>query len=629
MSRRHAVYRWSLAWTSVTVLTLLLAGCPADPYDPQTWIEKLDDPTELDNAITQLQRLADPVAIKPLSNVWSERGRPQRVLRAVIELAEHKDDSGNAHWADALPVLRTALDEFDVGDNQSIENAKLAADALGRAGDKESIQSLVNVINNSMPRLSPGQEVRRSAIIALGKFGDEPRAVDTLVGVLKLSLEDQPVELFAAAANALADSRSSKAVLPLLTALYKIPPIYDQCRRALIAIGKPVIPELIKTFKEEHKELNALAKENKFNIDCKQEMGPETSCIAPTNLQFKAATLLGDLYAKEAAPVLVAGLSDPALPAFFAREIPGPTQHAAILDALRKINDPSSVKALGEYWRNPSTDDMLRPLAIDVYSMVATDTDALSDLAKLIKDDDQEEQIRMAAGQAYGRLVRDAKDYDPLQYMANRYKKEADKREKDVKKAEEAVNKAKKAFEQSKGKDIKAQQTLEEKQQELAMARGSVAGYRGYQRAFEQHMARGHTAVSCKQDPKCYAAILDKDGATIAKEMEKHLGDLDKWTDEEKRNLQLAASERALLELAKMGEKGRPAFDKVLEKVISTERIIRQGGLLALVHIAALPCDACVKRLDEIIKEQQGQSTLNALTADTKAVRNYFWWAGK
>ena len=638
MSRRRAVPRWSLQWIIVMSFSLALMGCPEDPFDPETWIEKLDDPAELDKAITELQRLDDPVAIKPLSKVWQDRGRPQRVLRVIIELAERKKDGGETRWEDALPVLRLAIDDFDVGDAQSMENAKLAADALGRAQDKESIESLVNVVNKPMPRLSPGQAVRRSAIIALGKFGNEPRAVDTLVDVLKQKIAQQPVEIFAAAANALADARSPKAIQPLLDALFRIPPIYDQCRRALVAIGAPVIPELIKTFKGEHEGLNKLAKENEFSTDCNQEMGPESSCKAPTNLQFKAATLLGDMYAEEAVDVLEGGLSDSALPAFFyPNGAPGPTQHAAILDALRKINDQSSESAIAKYWKDSSTDDMIRPSAIDVYSMVSTSTSNLSDLAKLIKDDGQEEPIRMAAGQAYARLVRDDGDYGPLLYMRDRYRKEANKYAKKAKKTQGAFEEAKKEFDKLRKevknpKDPKLEKALgkkEEAQQEDRMAQNRVAGYRGFQRAFEQHLARAHTGVTCKQDPKCYAEVLGKDGDAIGKSLSKHITDLDEWSDEEKKALEFAAAERALLELAKMDEKGLPGFDAVMKIVESKERVLRQGAMLAMVHTAKLPCDKCVERLDEIIAAQQEESTLAALTSDTKAVRNYFLWAGK
>jgi HEAT repeat protein len=598
-----------------------LAGCPEDERDPQTWIAKLDDPGETQAAVTWLQRLKDPVAIKPLSKVWDERGRPERVLRVIIELAETPDAQGKTHWEDALPILRKAVEEFDVSDNRSIENAKMAADALGKAKDKDSIESLINVVNKSMPQLSAGQEVRRSAVAALGQFGDEPRAVDTLITVISADPKDQPVHLFAAAANALAEARSPKAVVPVIKAIYEIAPIYQQGRRAVIAIGKPAIPELLKVFQGEHKEINALAKKNEFNIDCNKEQGPESKCKAPTNLEFKSAALLGDLYAKEAAEVLAAGLKKKADPAFFQPNgAPGPTQHTAILDALRKINDPKSAAAVRAYWQDPSTDDVVRPMAIDVYSMLTTETDALPALGKLIKDDDQEEQIRMAAGQAYGRLARDTKDFEPLTYMVDRYRKEATKYDKEAQKVEPKFEQAKKEKNQAK---------IDEYGQELSAAQGRAAAYRNFQRAFEQHIARAYAGVRCKEDPKCYAGILDESGDDIGKKMGQYITDLDKWSPEEKANLKIAAAERALLELVKMDDKARPVMDTIMKQVESTDRITRQGTLLVMVHAAPLPCDDCIKRLDEIIDKQKDESTLAQLSAETQAVRNYFLWAGR
>ncbi|WP_428266856.1 HEAT repeat domain-containing protein [Haliangium sp.] len=618
MSRRLASPYRLVALLAVALLGSLATGCIEDEFDPETWIDKLDDSDAktVEEAITRLQRLKDPVAIKPLAKVWRERGRSDGVLRVIIELASQGKD-GEPAWDDALPVLRSALEDLDDGDNRSVQNAIMAADALGEAKDKDSIEVLVKVVTAKMRKQSPGQGVRLAAVSALGKFGSEPRAVDTLIGVLESKVDSQPPQLFAAAALALADARSPKAVVPLLAAMFKIAPIYPQCRRALVAIGKPAIAELIKVFEGKHEQMNALAKDNEFNIDCDKQMGPDSKCQAPSNLEFKAAALLGDLYAKEAVPALTKGLTEPALPAFFLPNgAPGPLQHLAILDALRKINDDGAIGAVRDYWKDSKTDDQIRPLAMDVYSTLTDSTDELDALAKLIKDDDQEEQIRMSAGQAYGRLVRSGNDLGPLQFMVERYKKEATKHDR------EAAKSKKKAEKASGDKKAKLEQ-------EAAYSENRAAGYRNYQRAFEQNLARAKVGIQCKADPKCYADILEQSGDEIGKSMSGDIDGFDKWSESEKEALKLAASERALFELAKMGEKGRPAMDAILKHVESSDRIMRQGTLLAMVHVAALPCDKCIARLDEVIDDQKGESTLAQLTVDTQTVRNYFLWAGK
>lgn len=639
MIRRHPLR----SWAPVIVLgcALMLTGCPSDPYDPQTWIEKLDDPAEFEGAVTELQRLKDPVAIKPLAQAWAKNGKQQRVLKVIIELAE-RPDKGGPHWENALPVLRTAVDDFDVGDQRSIENAIAAASALGNAKDKESIPTLVRAVNKSIPKLSPGQRVRLAAIEALGKIGDDDRAVNALIGVLTANPDDQLPNLFAAAALALADARDPSATVPLLQATYKIAPIYSQTRRALIAIGKPVIPELIKIFKGEQKDMSALAKEYKFNIDCDREMGPGTKCVAPTNLEYKAGLLLGDLRAKEAVPVLIAELQKKPMPAFFEQDFPGPNQHTAVLDALRKIGDPSAADAVYEYMFAEGTDDGTRPIAIDVYSFLTTDTKALAPLATRIKDDGEEEQVRMAAGLTYARLVRSDNDYDPLVFMIDRYKKEADKNEAGAKKANNAFEKAKKAYEEADKQALankddkkaaeavkKARSEKDAKEQEKNFADGRVAGYRNLQRTFEQHLARAHSGVTCKSDPTCYIGLVDKDVEAFGKELAKYIPDFKSWSDDEKKALKMAAVDRAMIELGKMDDKARPVFDKLLELADSTDRIIREGVLMVLVNAAELPCDKCVTRLTEVIEKQEKESTLQALVVETLAVRNYFYWAGR
>lgn len=647
MTRRYATFLRSLAVS--LVMALSLTGCPENPYDPQTWIDKLDDPTQVKNAVTQLQRLAKKEAgihkaIGPLGKVWEKQNRPKKILTVIVEIAEK--GKGGPYWDKAIPILQVAVDEFDVGDSKSIENAILAADALGKAGIKDAVPTLVRALSKKMPNKSAGQRVRLAAVAALGKFGKDSRAVGALVQVMKADPDKQPAALFAAAALAMADARSPEAVEPLIVALFKIAPIYSQCRRALIAIGEPARDRLIKVFQKKDPVLNKLAEDNKFNIDCKKGIGTATTCKAPSNLEYKSAMLLGDFYSEVATKPLLKGLDADALPSYFERGIPGPTQHASILNALKLIGDPSAGDRVWKYIADAKTDDGVRPMAVDTYSYLTQKTDKLPELAKRIKDDEADENLRNVSGIAYGRLATKEDQYEPLMYMINRYKKEANKKEKELKKAEAAFEKAKKAWEpvskewkakeaaKKKDKKLKAkfdklQAAMDKKQQAKSLLEGRVASYRGFQRSFEQNLARAHVFVMCKQDPMCYAGILDKKADDIGGALKKYIKDWKEWSDDEKKNLLTAAIERSLLELRKMGVKGEPATDVLLKKVDTTDGITRQGILLALVKIAKTPCDKCVARLDEVLKEQKDQSTLQRLAVETQAVRGFFLWAGR
>lgn len=639
MTRRHVTLYGAL--TIPLVSLFFLTGCPENPYDPDTWIEKLDQPGEVKNAITQLQRLKveDGIekAIEPLAEAWDAQNRPKKILTVIIEIAE--EGKGGPYWDLAIPVLETALKEFDVGDNKSIENAITAAEALGRAKKKETVPTLVATVRKVMPKLSPGQRVRLTAIASLGHFGKDPSAVGALVKVMSADPKDQPPQLFAAAALAMAEARSPAAVEPLLVAMYKIGAIYPQVRRALIAIGVPARDRLISVFQKKDEVMNQLAKDNKFNVDCEKMAGDadESKCQAPSNLEYKAALLLGDFYSSEAVKPLMKGLDDKAWPAFFANGMPGPTQHTAILDALKKIGDETAAERVWDYANNQDTDDAVRPLAVDTYSYLTRSTKKLATMAKTIKDDDADDQVRMASGIAYGRLANTEKHYEPLLYMIKRYKDKAKEKEDESKKAEKKAEKLKKEFkaldEKTKDKKnkklVKARSKMESAQQDKSIADSWANQYRGFQRSFEQNLARAHIGTTCKKDPKCYVETLDKSEEDIGKSLSKYIKNWKDWSKQEKTDLKIAAVERSLVELRKMGKDARPVVDTLLKHVESKDRITRQGSLMALVKIAELPCDKCADRLQEVITKQKNESTLAALTVETQAVQYFFLWAGK
>ncbi|RMH40027.1 MAG: hypothetical protein D6689_14960, partial [Deltaproteobacteria bacterium] len=225
---------------------------------------------------------------------------------------------------------------------------------------------------------------------------------------------------------------------------------------------------------------------------------------------------------------------------------------------------------------------------------------------------------------AYGRLAYKKQHLEPLDYMIDRFKKPADE---NAKKADAEAKKAEKYekigadYEKKALADKKNQQALMKKandafakaeghRDEEARLRGVSDSYRGYQRGFEESKWRAEVGIECGSDPMCYAKYLDAKDIAVGKPG-------------------LPKAERALIQLAKLGPKAAPALDALLKHVDTSERIVRQGILLALTRVAPKPCDRCVQRLDEVIKAQENQTTLDYLTADTRIVRNYFRWAGR
>jgi hypothetical protein len=581
-----------------------LTGCPKDPYDPDTWIAKLDDPGEVEAAVQELERLKDPKAIKPLGQVWKKHNKWSRALRAILTIGSTKDAKGQAQWADAVPFLEEAVRDYDPSDKRSVEDAVVACDALGKAAAPSSAAVLVEAANGpgakALPKLSSGQNVRIAALKALGAYGANDRAVETLIAVLGVAdPKVQLIQLNAAAANALAETQSPKALQPLLRALFEASPIYQQVRAAITRLGKPAIPELLKIFKGEHAAINKFAEESGFATDCDKAQGPETKCKAPGNLEFKSAALLGDLRATEAIGPLTEALGRPAKVSFFdpGSGAPGPLSHTAVLDALRQIGDPKASAAVLAYVKNPSTDDTVRPMAIDVYSMLAVDQDGIAYLANELRNTAEgSEESSKAAAMAYARLVRRADEIGSLQAIIDANAKKAAEAEARAAKASSPADKDK--------------------------ASGEAADYRDYATLFEQHKARAMVGVKCKADPACYIGYLDKSTDDVIKDL--GIKADPKWKKATRDGFRTAALERALIEIAKLGPKAAAALPGLLANAEVTDRIIRQGVLLAMARVAKLPCDACATRLAAVVDAQKDQTTLDYLTADTRIVLNYF-----
>lgn len=619
MTRRQRVGGVQIRSAGLALAGLLaLTACPKDEFDADTWIDQLEDfesPTEFKNAVKKLEQLKDPKAIKPLKKAWEKYNRAPYILRAIVHIAEQEkygDKQGPFWTEDAMAVLETAVGDYDTGDPRSIEDAMYAADALGRARQDSSIVVLVAAATKKLPKLNPGQNVRIAALRALGNYGNNTKAVQTLIRVLEADLEAQDIRVHAAAANGLAATGSAEGLQPLLMALYRVSAIFQQVRRALTVIGPAAIPELIKIYEGKHAELEKFAKENKFAIDCDKAQGPRSKCKAPGNLRFKAATLLGDLYASEAADMLARSLRDGPKVAFFDPSgAPGPYDHAAVLDALRKIGDAGTANAVFAYAASSGTDNQVRPIAIDVFSMLSSSRKGLDFLEGIVtgesslvsgKDvDDSDpliEAIKKAGALAYARLATKKSDLDPLDDRKKRYLREAAKFDK---KAKKSTKKSDKAYNQR-----------------------TADQYRATAQLFEEHRTRARVGIKCGDNPECYVKFLEMTPEQVVEELAIKPVSGDKLGKREKKGLWIAAQERALLELGKMGSKASGALDALLKKADSTERIVRQGILLALVHIGGRDCEKCATRLAQVIDEQKSQSTLDYLTADTQIVLNYF-----
>ncbi len=555
----------TLTWRRLSVLFLcgltaiFLTGCPDDPFDPNTWIKKLDDSNEVERAVVELERLGDQRAIVPLGKAWEKQGRPVAILQVIIDLSkpltekQAKDNYKNngkarpAAWEKSLPILTKAIEDVDPANPRSVESARLAAEALGAAKVDGALEVLSAAANK--PTDKPEiKQLRGQAILSLGELGD-PGAVSVLNTVIREEFNPSKPELHGAAIIALGKLKSPQAIPVLIESMYRLPFFFRQVRRALVASGDTVSGRMKAILDGTDTEVNTLFQENGFDMykgDVGKDPLPQPEWQKVSAKDYYAAVILGDLYDPSAVPALLKALAREPIPAYFVDSAPGPVSQNAVLDALRKIGSPEATKAVLDVWTTGKNDD-IKPIAANVFSFVSKDGSekvgtgtALDALGKIAADNQADQTLRLEASVAYGRLAR-SKDRVPLLIgLAKKYKEASDTARKEAdgppKAAYESAKKvyeaAKEALDAAKsevnrkGGERKAPIELIEKMTAAKVAFDKVKephtkakaawkalddkadAYRGFQRLFETHVARIEIAAHCGKDAKCYAETL-------------------------------------------------------------------------------------------------------------------------
>lgn len=311
---------------TVTLLGCLgiLAAC-ADPKDPQTWIKQLKDREKSEEAVRQLQKLGDPVAVKPLCDLFTDTEDPT-VLKALAAF-EHKD---------SIPTMIRALD-FTEG---RYNNATTAAQVLAKLKATEAVPGLLKLLERPMSIKARANLAKLAAISALAKIGDK-KAVPGLIKVLERRPESQDFMLNKTAAIALGKLGDPAAAEVLVRALFMASTIqgsaYPQARVALVDLGPEAAPALLKAMAGNAPKLNEMARELSFKDGV---------------ILAKTSRVLGDLAAKEAVPALLDIIKK--------TDLKKETKLAGVVEALGKIGDPRSLEPLLAILNNKKVNWRLR-----------------------------------------------------------------------------------------------------------------------------------------------------------------------------------------------------------------------------------------------------------------------------
>lgn len=322
-------------------LTLALAastvGCAGDPNDPETWAKQLTNLRTQKEALDHLANMdvekARP-AVPKLIELYKDTKRPEH----LEALARYKDDR-------TKPVLIEALDYTD----DDFDRATIAAGVLGDMKATDAVDALIKAAEKPLPVKSRANNAKLAAMRALVRIGDK-RATPVLMKILGTSADEQDFALNQKAALGLAELRDPAAVPALIKGLFMTGRggnIFQECRLALVRIGQPAVDPLIETLNEKNAEIQAMAKERKF-----EEPPPVGT---PGVVPHKAAILLGDLRAKKAVPDLIGRLKIKARG----------DEHRSALVAMGFIATPAAVDAILAVLKDGKADPAERASAAD------------------------------------------------------------------------------------------------------------------------------------------------------------------------------------------------------------------------------------------------------------------------
>ena len=312
---------------------ILAAGCAGDPNDPKTWARKLTNVRDQQEALNQLAKMGverAKVALPELIALYKETKKPEH-MEALVRF---KDPS-------TKPLFIEAMDFTD----DDFVRAEKAAGVLGDMKAVDAIDVLINALNRQVAIKSPVNNVRLAALRALVKIGDK-RAVAPLSAILTTSADEQDFLLNQKAALGLAELREPSSVPALIKGLFMTgrgANIFQECRLALVRVGKPAIPALIELLNEKNQDINLMAKKLDFDK------------FSPGIVPFKAAIVLGDLRATEAVPALAARLKIPAKSG----------EHKSILIGLGFIGTKDAVDVLLDTLQDKKADAPTRAAAED------------------------------------------------------------------------------------------------------------------------------------------------------------------------------------------------------------------------------------------------------------------------
>lgn len=319
---------WALA-LGLAALTIGTVGCHADKDDPAGQAKELSDPVRREYAVGNLTRLyakaltdsksdREAASVKQFADVTHEQ--------LVKTYVEHPEDTRNGELimallyemrdARTLPALLKALEwRTEVNEEHAITAARtLAVIDIPADKKKEVVEKLATALDRVSGKRPVDNRMRVEFLRTLGEL-NHPAASEVLTKVALRQSEEQNFLINNLAVEQLGKLADPATVPALVEALYLFDPADPRNRltgavpAALVRIGKPALPPLVKVLKGE--DPKALAS-TKAWIEAVRQRAPEAAAqmSAVAEMKKEASFALGTLGFPEAIPPLMEAAQD-------------------------------------------------------------------------------------------------------------------------------------------------------------------------------------------------------------------------------------------------------------------------------------------------------------------------------
>jgi HEAT repeat protein len=320
---------WAFA-LGLALWTICAVGCHADPDDAAGQAKELSDPVRREYAIGNLTR----IHAKALTEAKSDRSAAkvkqfadathEQLVKTYIE---HPEDTRNGELIMALlyemrdprslPALLKALEwRTEVNEEHAITAARtLAVIAIPADKKQEVVKKLAGALDRVSGKRPVDNRMRVEFLRTLGEL-NHPAASEVLTKVALRQSEEQNFLINNLAVEQLGKLADPATVPALVEALYLFDPADPRNRltatvpAALVRIGKPAMPPLVKVLKGE--DPKALAS-TKAWIEAVRQRAPAAAEQMNANAEMKkeASFAIGTLGFPEAIPPLLEAANDP------------------------------------------------------------------------------------------------------------------------------------------------------------------------------------------------------------------------------------------------------------------------------------------------------------------------------